>query len=278
MDDEVIPAINNGGIFIKEYLLMNGPASAWDLWKAWRDFKRSLGRKGPTYQSFWQNYIYPLKTLGLLVEMGEEPAEYTNSKPRKLLDVNHARVDEDAWFDPKSALYGEVHIPKELTRMVPKEAPAKPTSKRIKSTTKKTTGKERATIRKKGEERVRQFIEAYYNQPPEAWAHTPTELVLRKMEVEKELKKARRRKKSGESKGGKNVTTTKRKAKVKSKKPAKTTKTTKSTSGKKGVSKTKTKVKKAPKKRNEGYSKENELWAELSPEERELLSKLRGRG
>lgn len=284
MDGEKeIPQVLNGGIFIREYILANGPSSAWELWKAWRELKRSMGHRGPTYQSFWQNYIYPLRQLGLLEVVGEEQAEYENAKPRKLLDVNHAELDADGWFDPKGVLYGgtvtrnvrEVRGPVNIIE----EYESRRRRKKVKKA-KKTTGKARAESRRKGKERARAFIEAYYQQPPEAHVYTPTELRIKAEEVEKKKKKAmrklRRKKKEEEQAKGAKKTTKSSKAKKSEKKPTSKTKTTKKTKAKNTTSKRSKKKKEEAK--TPVYSSVEEMMKELSPEEMALLRKLAGRG
>jgi len=280
MDDEkVIPAINNGGLFIREYILNNGPASAWELWKAWRDFKRSLGRKGPTYQSFWQNYIYPLRTLGLLVVAGTEPAEYANSKTKVLLDVNHARIDEDAWFDPKAALYGREIKKVRPVEVKPKELIEEYEKKRKPRKAKKETGKRGRKKKVSGVEKKREFLKLYYEQPPEGWERTPVELRREHIEVEEKLKKAEKKVKKKRGRKKRKSTTVKRKAKKGEEKQAQTTKKAKKSKGKKETQKAPKRRKKATKKAEEKtYMTVEELMAELSPEERELLRRLAGRG
>jgi len=101
----VLPDVNVAGLFIRDYIVLNGPASAWRLYKAWRAHRKAQGRRGPSYQSFWQNYIWPLKKLGLLVEVGEEEPTYRNSRPPKILAIG-GDPEDPAWWDPKGYLYG----------------------------------------------------------------------------------------------------------------------------------------------------------------------------
>ncbi|MCD6372808.1 MAG: hypothetical protein J7L37_04590 [Thermococcus sp.] len=111
----VIPDTNVAGLFIRDYITLNGPSSAWQIYKAWKRHKKAQGHKGPSYQSFWQNYIWPLKKLGLLVEVGEEAPRYENSRPPKLLAIG-GDTESPAWWDPKGYLYGaepKVRAPRE---------------------------------------------------------------------------------------------------------------------------------------------------------------------
>ena len=102
----VIPNINIAGVFIREYIILNGPSSAWRIYRAWREFRRRQGHKGPSYQSFWRNYIWPLKKLGLLTETSwEEEAEYRGTIPPKPLAILGPE-DHPAWYDPMGYMYG----------------------------------------------------------------------------------------------------------------------------------------------------------------------------
>jgi len=107
-EEKLIPTVNYAGLFVRDYIYFNGPATAWELFKAWRDFRRTRGHKGTNFLNFWSNVIYPLKRLGLLIEVGEEPGKYEYAFAKKILDVDRARLEDPAWWAPKRALYGEV--------------------------------------------------------------------------------------------------------------------------------------------------------------------------
>ena len=93
------------GLFIRDYLLEHGPSSAYDIWKAWVNVRRSAGRRGPTYYSFWQNYIFRLKKMGLIREVGR--VEGKGRFPKVLLDVVPERVEDPAWLSVQDA-YAEL--------------------------------------------------------------------------------------------------------------------------------------------------------------------------
>lgn len=105
-DEEVgvIPDDVIAGFFIKDYITLNGPSSAWKIYRAWKIARRRQGKKGPSYQSFWRNYIWPLKKLGLLAESLPEPGEYPGTIPRKLLAIS-GDINHPAWYDPRAYLY-----------------------------------------------------------------------------------------------------------------------------------------------------------------------------
>ena len=105
MAEKNIPDVNVVGLFIRDYILENGPSTAWEIWKAWKEHRQSIGRKYPTYQSFWRNYIYPLKRMGLLVECGSEEGEFIGTVRKKYLDVAPGHVEDDIWYNPQKALY-----------------------------------------------------------------------------------------------------------------------------------------------------------------------------
>lgn len=52
-----MPKGGSVGLFIRDYLLEKGKASAYELWKAWKKYKEERGLKAPTYQTF-HDYIY----------------------------------------------------------------------------------------------------------------------------------------------------------------------------------------------------------------------------
>ena len=89
------------GWFIRDYLLEHGPSSAYDIWKAWVEIRRKAGRKAPTYQSFYLNYIWRLKKMGLIKEVGKVKGK--GRFPKTLLDVVPERIEDPAWFSIQSA-------------------------------------------------------------------------------------------------------------------------------------------------------------------------------
>jgi hypothetical protein len=105
--EKIIPMHSSCGLFIRDYIYFNGPASAWELYKAWKEVRKLLGRRGPSYTNFWSNYIWPLKKLGLLIEVGRGEPTYEDTVPPVLLDVDRSRLTDPAWWQPKKALYGE---------------------------------------------------------------------------------------------------------------------------------------------------------------------------
>jgi len=78
-----------------------------EITKWWLERGKEPGEfKVGTYQNF-RNYIWWLKKLGLIEKVKSEPSE----KPQ-LQDRNHYRIvwekkDDDAWSNPRKALYPE---------------------------------------------------------------------------------------------------------------------------------------------------------------------------
>jgi len=103
-DIGVIPDTNVAGLFIRDFIILNGPSSAWRLYKAWKLARRRQGKRGPTYQSFWRNYIWPLKKLGLLMSTYEEEGLYEGTRPPKPLAIS-GDPNHPAWWDPMGYLY-----------------------------------------------------------------------------------------------------------------------------------------------------------------------------
>jgi len=103
----VIPEVDIAGLFIRDYILVNGPSSAWRIYRAWKKFRIDIGKRFPSYQSFWRNYIWPLKKLGLLIDTETVSAEYDNTIKPKLLAI-YGDIEHPAWWNPRGYLYGEV--------------------------------------------------------------------------------------------------------------------------------------------------------------------------
>jgi len=89
------------GLFIRDYLLEHGPASSYEIWKAWAEVRRKAGREAPSYYSFWQNYIFRLKKMGLIREVGRVKGK--GRFPRVLLDVVPERIEDPAWLSVQGA-------------------------------------------------------------------------------------------------------------------------------------------------------------------------------
>jgi len=88
------------GLFIRDYLLEHGKASAYEIWKAWKKFKKERGLKPPTYQSF-HDYIYRLKRIGLIYEAGTAPSK--GRFPKKLLAIMPGKEDSPEWVSLQAA-------------------------------------------------------------------------------------------------------------------------------------------------------------------------------
>ena len=88
------------GPFIREYLLEHGPSSAYDIWRAWVEERKRGGYKTPTYFSFYENYIWRLKKMGLIREVGK--LEGRGRFCRVLLDVVVEKLDDPGWIDVQS--------------------------------------------------------------------------------------------------------------------------------------------------------------------------------
>ena len=86
------------GLFIRDYLLEHGPSSAHDIWKAWKEIRKKAGRKAPTYQSFYHNYIWRLKQMGLIREVGRIRKGGGFKRVVVLLDVVPERINDPAWL------------------------------------------------------------------------------------------------------------------------------------------------------------------------------------
>jgi len=95
-----MPKGGSVGLFIRDYLLEKGKASAYELWKAWKKYKEERGLKAPTYQTF-HDYIYRLRKLGLVYEVGTAPSK--GRFPRKLLAVVPGKEDSPDWVALQSA-------------------------------------------------------------------------------------------------------------------------------------------------------------------------------
>jgi len=89
------------GIFIKEYLLNNGPSSTYDIWLEFREYRHNLGHSAPSYYSFYQNYIYRLKRLGLLKAISKERTR--RGFDRVMIDVVAERLEDPAWNNVQKA-------------------------------------------------------------------------------------------------------------------------------------------------------------------------------
>jgi len=86
-------------LFIHDYLLENGEAYAFEIWKALRDYRRSLGIKVCTYDNFRRNYIYILKKLGLIRKVREEPGK--RGFNRVYYEIVPGKEDAVEWVNPQ---------------------------------------------------------------------------------------------------------------------------------------------------------------------------------
>ena len=289
MDEDVmVPSTDIAGLFIRDYIILNGPSSAYDIWKAYRHMKRSMGKKGPKYESFWQNYIYPLKKLGLVYQVGTEPGKYETTKKKVILDVDHGRLTDEAWFDPKGFYTGNfkgtgVKAPP-VSPGVPLEeietiGLAKEVEEKVeKKTRKRETGKRGRKKKYTGGQRVKEFERILRELPPGERVYTPTELRVRKYEIEEQLekheKRLRRKGKLPKKKPGPKPGTKRKKSQEKAE-----SKTTKSSKAKKTQKTPSTKTEKphkskSKKKEEKPIMTEKELMAGLSPEDREFIKKI----
>ena len=89
------------GPFIRDYLLEHGPSSAYEIWKAWAETRERAGLEPPSYYSFYQNYIWRLKQMGLIREVGRVKGKGRFDKV--LLDVVEGRIDDPAWYSVQNA-------------------------------------------------------------------------------------------------------------------------------------------------------------------------------
>ena len=89
------------GLFIRDYLLEYGPTSSYDLWKAWAEVRKRAGYKVPSYQSFYWNFVWRLKKMGLIREVGKVRGR--GRLPKVLLDVVPERVGDPAWLSVQAA-------------------------------------------------------------------------------------------------------------------------------------------------------------------------------
>ena len=89
------------GLFIRDYLLEHGPSSAYDLWRAWAEVRKRAGYKVPSYQSFYWNFVWRLKKMGLIKEVGRVKGR--GRLPKVLLDVVPERIEDPAWLSVQDA-------------------------------------------------------------------------------------------------------------------------------------------------------------------------------
>ena len=111
MDEEsgkkIIPVQHIVPLFIRDYLYCNGPSTAWEIYRALKEVKREARKKVPSYRSFWKNYIWPLKKLGLIVPVGRRKGANEYAWDPVVYDLDRSRVTDPAWYSPLKALYGE---------------------------------------------------------------------------------------------------------------------------------------------------------------------------
>jgi len=98
------------GYFIASYLIEHGPSSAYDLWKAWVKDRKEKGLHAPTYQSFYWNYIWRAKRLGLLEEVKREKGK--GRFERVLLYLTPKGRTSNEWFYVQSAYREEITLKK----------------------------------------------------------------------------------------------------------------------------------------------------------------------
>ena len=89
------------GLFIRDYLLEHGPSSAYDIWKAWAEVRKKAAYKVPSYQNFYWNFVWRLKKMGLIREVGKVRGR--GRLPKVLLDVVPERVGDPAWLSVQAA-------------------------------------------------------------------------------------------------------------------------------------------------------------------------------
>ena len=89
------------GLFFRDYLLEHGPTSGYEIWKAWVEVRRKTGRRAPSYYSFWQNYIFRLKKMGLIREVRR--VKRKGRFPKVLLDAVPERIEDPAWLSVQDA-------------------------------------------------------------------------------------------------------------------------------------------------------------------------------
>lgn len=87
------------GRFVRDHIKTHGPSSPYDMWKILKAIRENKGYKVPSYQSFYQNYIWKPKKIGLLEKVEEEEKDYTFDKA--LYDIPDGMEDSPCWNHPE---------------------------------------------------------------------------------------------------------------------------------------------------------------------------------
>lgn len=84
------------GIYIKQYLLENGEAYPYEIWKRLKQQREEEGMKSPTYESFYTNYIWKADQLGLIRKTQEE--ESKGKFDRQYYEMSPGEEESACWF------------------------------------------------------------------------------------------------------------------------------------------------------------------------------------
>jgi len=84
--------------FIRDYLMENGEAYIFEIYKALKNRKREVmgDVKLPSYQSFWR-YIWVLENLGLIRKTRKEPTRFGKA----YYEIVSERKDSPVWRNPQ---------------------------------------------------------------------------------------------------------------------------------------------------------------------------------
>jgi len=103
------------GIYIRDHLLENGPDYVFNIYRSYKDFLEKAGLSGrirPGTYSSTRKYLGFLKRLDLIkldkivkVKITDGRRKYLYK--RRYYKLNPDKINSDAWYNPKRAIYGE---------------------------------------------------------------------------------------------------------------------------------------------------------------------------
>lgn len=107
-----LPYIYPTGLFIRDYLLKHKTAYPQEIWRALKKKRSELKIYTCTYESFWRNYIYVLRKLGLIRRVRKVKPTKAEWFPKTLYMITPGMENDPRWSHPQIALDPRRGMPK----------------------------------------------------------------------------------------------------------------------------------------------------------------------